>query len=176
MKRQRKTYGKPLRPWDKERMKTERALLKRFGLRRKKEVWKAEAVLRKFRRMAREVSTTENKEEAEILVRKMIKLGLLSEGATLDDVLGLIMENILERRLQTIIKNKGLANTMKQARQLITHGHVRINGRKILYPSYIVTKAEENAIAIDVSIESKKPITKEEAKIIEGEMKNGSTE
>jgi small subunit ribosomal protein S4 len=149
MKRQKKKYETPLRPWDKQRLEEEKKLLKKFGLKNKKEIWRAEAIVRKFRRMAREIAATYDKEKERILINKVVRLGLLKEGATLDDVLGLTVENLLERRLQTILKNKGLANTIKHARQLITHGHVKINGRKVTYPSYIVPINEEDSIVVD---------------------------
>jgi small subunit ribosomal protein S4 len=149
MKRQKKKYETPLRPWDKQRLEEEKKLIRKFGLKNKKEIWRAEAIVRKFRRMAREIAATYDKEKERILINKVLRLGLLKEGATLDDVLGLTVENLLERRLQTILKNKGLANTIKHARQLITHGHVKINGRKVTYPSYIVPINEEDSIVVD---------------------------
>jgi small subunit ribosomal protein S4 len=149
MKRQKKKYETPLKPWDKQRLEEEKKLLKKFGLKNKKEIWRAEAIVRKFRRMAREIAAKYDKEKERILINKVVRLGLLKEGATLDDVLGLTVENLLERRLQTILKNKGLANTIKHARQLITHGHVKINGRKVTYPSYIVPINEEDSIVVD---------------------------
>jgi small subunit ribosomal protein S4 len=149
MKRQKKKYETPLRPWDKQRLEEEKKLIRKFGLKNKKEIWRAEAIVRKFRRMAREIAATYDKEKERILINKVLRLGLLKEGATLDDVLGLTVENLLERRLQTILKNKGLANTIKHARQLITHGHVKINGRKVTYPSYVVPINEEDSIVVD---------------------------
>jgi small subunit ribosomal protein S4 len=149
MKRQKKKYETPLRPWDKQRLEEEKKLIRKFGLKNKKEIWRAEAIVRKFRRMAREIAATYDKEKERILINKVVRLGLLKEGATLDDVLGLTVENLLERRLQTILKNKGLANTIKHARKLITHGHVKINGRKVTYPSYVVPINEEDSIVVD---------------------------
>ena len=64
----------------------------------------------------------------------------------LDDVLDLTIESILERRLQTLVFRKGLAKTIHQSRQLITHGHIAINGKKFFSPSYIVPKNEEDKI------------------------------
>jgi small subunit ribosomal protein S4 len=148
MKRSRKKYEKPKRPWDKVRIEKEKEILKKFGLRRKRELWRAEAILRKYRRMARDLAARKDKEKEKILIDKLKKIGVLKEGATLDDVLALTVEDILERRLQTIVYRKGLANSVKHARQLIVHGHVKINGRKINYPSYIVPKAEENKIEV----------------------------
>jgi len=148
MKRSRKKYEKPKRPWDKVRIEKEKEILKKFGLRRKRELWRAEAILRKYRRMARDLAARKDKEKEKILIDKLKKIGVLKEGATLDDVLALTVEDILERRLQTIVYRKGLANSVKHARQLIVHGHVKINGKKINYPSYIVPKAEENKIEV----------------------------
>jgi small subunit ribosomal protein S4 len=136
--------------WDKERIEKEKVLMKTFGLKKKTEIWRTEAMLRKYRRMARDLAAKKDKEKEKILIKKLIKIGLLQEGATLDDVLGLTLENLLERRLQTIIYKMGLANSIKQARQFITHGHVKIGNRKIIYPSYIVSKDEEQKIQVDI--------------------------
>jgi small subunit ribosomal protein S4 len=149
MKRARKKYEKPRRPWDKARIEKEKEILKKFGLRRKKELWRAEAILRKYRRMARDLAAKKDKEKEKVLLEKLKRMGILNENATaLDDVLALTVEDILERRLQTLVYRKGLANSVKHARQLIVHGHVKIDGRKITYPSYIVPKVEEDKIEV----------------------------
>ena len=77
---------------------------------------------------------------------KLKKLGILQETAVLDNVLDLTIEDILERRLQTIVFRKGLARTIFQSRQLITHGHVTIDGRRVTIPSYLVPKADETKL------------------------------
>lgn len=74
-------------------------------------------------------------------------MGILRGNPTLEDVLTLTGEALLERRLQTIVWRKGLANTAKQARQFITHGHISINGEKVNKPGYLVTTEEEEKIA-----------------------------
>lgn len=148
MKRSRKKYEKPKRPWDKGRIERERELLKGFGLRKKRELWKAEAILRKYRRMTRELAAKKDKERERVLIEKLKRMGLLKEGSALDDVLALTVENILERRLQTVVHRKGLANSLKHARQLVVHGHVKISGRKVNYPSYMVSKEEEDKIEV----------------------------
>jgi len=172
MKKQKKRYENPLHPWDKERLSSEKELLGRFGLRRKKEIWIAEAVLRKFRGMARDISAEHDVEKEKVLINKMIRLGILNEGATLDDVLGLTVEDILGRRLQTILKTMGLVNTIRQARQVIVHGNVKINDRKIVYPSYIVNHGEENSISVTIPFTVKKPVT-EETQVQTTEVKEG---
>lgn len=156
MKRWRKKYEKPTKPWDKARIEREKQLLKNFGLRRKREIWRAEALLRKYRRLARELIAKKDKEKEKIIIQKLRRFGILDKGTTLDDILGLTVEDILKRRLQTIVFEKGFANTIKQARQLIVHGHVMINGRKIVYPSYLVPKEEEDKIQVKKLVMVKK--------------------
>jgi len=155
MRRSRKKYKKPIKAWDKQRIESERVIVKEYGLRNKKEILVSESILRKFRRMGRNAAAKKDKDMERILINKMIRLGLLKEGVGLDDVLGLTLANILERRLQTIIFRKGLANSMRQARQLIVHGHVTVNGRKIVYPSYMVSRDDESNIAVDVMLPKK---------------------
>jgi len=151
MKRFRKKYKRPKKPWDKALLEEERKIMIEFGLRRKKELWRAKEELRKYRRMARELNARRDKEKEKILIQKLYRLGLLpSTNATLDDVLSLTVRDLLGRRLQTIVYKKGLANTIKQARQFIVHGHVRINGRRIVYPSYLVSREEEDKITCDI--------------------------
>lgn len=150
MKKQRRKYSRPLRPWEKGRMDAEDKLLRRYGLARKEEIWKTATVLRGLRRQARRLLTASGRQaelEKEQLLSKLRRLGLLVEGATLDDVLGLTVENLFERRLQTLIHRKGLARTPKQARQLVVHGHIAIAGEKVSVPSYLVSVEEEGEIS-----------------------------
>ena len=64
------------------------------------------------------------------------------------------MEDILERRLQTLVFQRGLSQSIQQARQLITHGHISIAGKRVSSPSYLVLKEEEDQI----SYSSKSPL------------------
>ena len=152
MRRFKKKYKRPKRPWDKQRLAEEREIMKKYGLRRKHELWRMEEILRKYRRLARRLAAVKDKEKEKVLIQKLAKLGLLKPGATLDDVLSLTVEDVLERRLQTIVFKKGFANTIKQARQLIVHGHVYVNGIRTVYPSYLVNKDEENKITVDINV------------------------
>ncbi len=161
MKRQKKKYESPPVPFDKQRMEKESEILKTFGLRKKKELWITEALLRKYRRLARELAASQNKEKEKILVNKLITMGLLSENAALDDVLGLTIEDFLNRRLANFIYKKGMANSVKQARQFVTHGHVLIGGRKILYPSYLVERNTEDKIQVKTVQQQRKVIANE---------------
>jgi len=147
MRRLKKKYKKPRKPWDKARIEKEKELMKKYGLRRKREIWRAEAILRNFRRRARELAAKKDKEAEKILLDKLYRLGLLGKNATLDDVLSLTIEDILERRLQTMVFKKNLANTPKHARQLIVHGHIAVDGRRTIYPSFLVTRELEDKIS-----------------------------
>jgi len=53
---------------------------------------------------------------------------------------------LLETRLDNVIFRSGIAATRRQARQLVAHGHIRVNGRKMTVPSYSVAK--EDAIEV----------------------------
>lgn len=147
MKKLSKKFERPLKPWDRARIDYERNILMNYGLRRKKEIWTAESFLRNYRRLARQLAAKRDKEKEKILIEKLQKLGLLSSHATLDDVLALTVENLLERRLQTLVFKKGLANSMRQARQYIVHGHIALNGRKVKWPSTLLNVGEENKIS-----------------------------
>ena len=174
-KKSRKKYQNPKKPWAKERIENEKKILADYGLANKKEIRKMEAILRNKRENARKLLALQLeqrvKREKE-LINSLSRLNMLNKEATLDDVLGLKLESILERRLQTIVYRKALANTIKQARQLITHGHIAIMGHRVTSPSYAVTKAEEDHIAYygNKKIELK-PKVKEKPKIQEAEPK-----
>jgi len=146
MKRQSKKYARPLRSWNRARIETEKKLKQDYGLRRKKEIWRAEAILRNFRRLARELRARKDETKEKILITRLSKLGLVGENANLDNVLALNVQNILDRRLQTIVFKKGLSNTAKEARQFIAHGHIAIEGRRAKFPSTLVPKDMEEKI------------------------------
>jgi small subunit ribosomal protein S4 len=92
------------------------------------------------------MSVGERRRQEKQLLDRLHRLGILPDEAALDDVLDMTLENILERRLQTLVFHKGLAKSMQQARQLITHGHIAIEGRRVSTPSYLVLKDEEAKI------------------------------
>lgn len=163
-RRLRKRFDTPSHPWQGERIKEEKELMVKYGLKNKKEVWRIESYLKKLRGQARHLQAlirTENQQaikEADLLLKRCYRLGLLSEGAPLVDVLSIQREVILSRRLQTIVYTKGLAQTPKQARQMINHGHIIINDRRVTIPGLLVKKNEESFI----EYESKSPYAFEE--------------
>ncbi len=148
-RKSRKKWSPPGHPWIKERLLEEMKLMGEYGLRNKREIWIAAAFLRKFRHRARSLLALPpevREKEEKALLSRLYDLGLVGENATLDDVLSLKTKDLLERRLQTIVYKKGLARTVHEARQLIVHGHIAINGRRITSPSYLVKREEEELI------------------------------
>jgi small subunit ribosomal protein S4 len=149
-----KSYQTPKRPFEKTRIEAETRLVIEFGLRNKREVWKAQAILRKYRTAARGLLAlgsdpahkAQYESKKEELISHLQRAGLLGPDAGIDEVLSLKVQAQIERRLQTIVYRRGLARSPKQARQLITHGHIAIAGRRTSIPSYRVTRAEESQI------------------------------
>ncbi len=176
MQKQRKKYERPKRPWDKERIESEKKLKETYGLRRKNEIWRAESILRNYRRLARQLAANRNVEEEKIIINKLHKLGLIQANSSLDDVLALQVENLLDRRLQTVVLRKGLANTLKQARQYVVHGHIALDGRKNTWPSTIVKLDDEASVAFYSRSNVKKSLLKskkiEEPKVEKKEVKS----
>lgn len=155
-KKSRKKYESLKRPFETLRIEEEKELKKKYGLRRNKELRKAESILRNIRRRARELVATKDVEEEKRLTDKVHKRGLTKQKATLDDILKLNIENVLERRIQTQLLNKKLANTMLQARQFISHGHILVNGNKVTSPSFLVSGEDEDKIELSSKSKLKK--------------------
>ena len=143
----RKKFKRPSTPFEKARIDSELRYLGEYGLRNKREFWKHRYQLSKFRRIARDLKTMpENQQNIafEELTTKLRSLGLVGSDATTDDVLSLSVENILDRRLQTIVFKKGLARSIYQARQVVAHKHIAVRGKVISSPSYLVKIDEED--------------------------------
>lgn len=146
MKRQRPKYEKPLRPYDKPRIEREKKIMDRYGLKRKREIWRTENILRKIRKQVRDLIASYDEKRENELRNRLLNMGLISEDDPMESFLSLSLNDLLERRLQTVVYKKGMANTPKQARQFIVHGHIAIDGRKVDYPSYFVSNDEEDKI------------------------------
>jgi small subunit ribosomal protein S4 len=148
-KRQRKKYDSPRFPWQIDTLEAELKLLGQYGLRNKREIWRHKTLLSKYRGIGRSLlgkSVEERSTQEQQLLSRLNRLGILNEESALDDVLDLSLEDILERRLQTLVFHRGLSQSMNQSRQLIAHGHIAINGRKVSSPSYLVLRDEEEQI------------------------------
>lgn len=145
----RKKYDTPSHPWNADRIKSENKLIQKYGLKNKKEIWRAETMVKKYRREARHLlgfASEQTIHERNQLLGHLKRQGIMEEEAKLEDVLNLTVEDVLRRRLQTMVHQKGLANTIKQARMLVVHGHIALQDRKINAPGYLVKKDEENLI------------------------------
>jgi small subunit ribosomal protein S4 len=161
----RKVWRKPKRPLNYELKMEELKILGTFGLRTKRELWKTHTELSRVRHQARSLLALrqEVREEKEpILMKSLARIGLVSGDATLDDVLNLNANDLLSRRLQTIVTKKLGFKTPYQARQAVIHGHIMIGDRKVNIPSYTVTVEEEGSIHF--SPESKIPEVLEKTK------------
>ena len=148
-------YDTPTHPWKKARIEEEHALKEQFGLKKiggMKEIWKAKSKLRRWRQNAMKligrVDTSEGhfSREKGDLIESLYRRGLLGDGATLDDILLLTVEHVLSRRLQSQVYYCGLAASMRQARQLVIHGHIGLGEQKMTVPSYIITRDDENSL------------------------------
>ncbi len=152
-KHYRKKYETPRHPWNKTAIETERVLVNDFGLKNKQEILIANSFLRRYKIIAKRLiadKTAQGETEKKQIIGKLHKYGFLSEAAELDQILGLGLKDILERRLQSQVVRKGLARSMKQARQFITHRHLSVGAKEITSPSYLVSKAEESLISFKI--------------------------
>ena len=148
-KRLRKKYSTPNHPWNKDAIEAERLLMREYGLKNKRELYIADSFIRKYRKIAKILIVDASKQavkEKEQMLTKLKGLGLLTQDAGLGDVLSLELKDLLERRLQSIVFRKGLARSVKQARQFIIHRHVAVSGKEINSASYLVPLSEEALI------------------------------
>lgn len=148
-RRLKKKFKKPKHPYIKERILEELEYIGKYGLRNKREFWKMRTLLANWRKIARESRKLPHEKAVEVqqeLIRKMNRIGVIGSEAVFDDVLLVSMEDILRRRLQTLVFEKGLAKTVYEARQRIIHKHIAIGEKIINSPSHIVYKSEEDLI------------------------------
>lgn len=153
MKRKHKNYSRPKRPFDKARIDEEVVIKKEFGLKNKKEIWKADAKIRSMRQKAKKLITASD-EEQQALFARLQKIGIMVESIA--DILGLDKTDYLNRRLQTIVTKKGIATTVKTARQMIVHKRILVDGRVVDIPSYIVPVELEDKITLKKIIKKAK--------------------
>ena len=154
-KKSRRKFSRPRKPWSAAVLEESGRLAGLHGLRNKKELWKVASIAERYKRIARKLLTSSKREierEQEAVVKKLRRMGVLGSKATLDDVLDLKTSHFLERRLQTIVWRKGLATTPYMARQLVVHGKVRVGGRRIRQPGFLVSIEEEDSIECSAHI------------------------
>ena len=145
MKRKHKLYSRPKKLHDKTRIEEEVEVVKNFGLKNKKEIWKAQAKVDSMREKAKDLISADE-EEKQAFFKRLQKIGLMVNSIA--DVLSLTKEDYLRRRLQTIVVEKNLASSVKAARQLITHKKVLVDGGVVNVPSYVVPVELENKITL----------------------------
>jgi small subunit ribosomal protein S9e len=153
-----KTFKKPRRPFEKERLDSEMKIVGEYGLRNKRELWRIQLVLSKLRKTARELLTLPEDDpkrifDANALMRRMYRFGFLEESQTkLDYVLALTAQDVLERRLQTLVFKLGLAKSIHHARILIKQRHIRVGKQIVNVPSFLVRVDSQKHI--DFSLKS----------------------
>lgn len=175
-KRLNRKYDVPRKQWNKEKIISDRKIMTEYGLRTKKELWKAESLVRGLRKRARAllagIVDDYDKRKKELLDR-LIRLGVFNKDNKIEDVLRLQATDFLERRLQTIVFRTGLSLTAKQARQLVVHNHIAVNGKVRTAPGSLITINESVSYSntnikniIDKEIETKgKEVVKDTTEI-----------
>jgi small subunit ribosomal protein S4 len=147
----RKKYKTPKNPWRGDQLSHELYLVGTYGLKNKKELWKAQTELSRLRKQARlllsNISGIKTSQETNFL-KSLSRSKIIDLQSTLDDVLSLTIESLLERRLQTITWKKGLAHSLYQARQMITYRHILVKNKVVTVPSYLVSGEEEETVRI----------------------------
>ena len=73
--------------------------------------------------------------------RKYYVMATKKQGIT-----GEMLLQILESRLDNVVFRLGLANTRREARQIVNHGHITVNGQKVDIPSYLVKPGDVIAV------------------------------
>jgi small subunit ribosomal protein S4 len=147
----RRNWKKPKRPLNFDLKMDELKILGTFGLKTKRELWKTRTELSRVRNQARSLLALrqEVREQKEpILMNSLSKVGYVESNATLDDVLNLEINDLLARRLQTIVQKKFYFKTPYQARQAVSHGHVLIGDQIVNIPSYLVNVDEEDKVKL----------------------------
>lgn len=157
IKRKKKKFRKPKRPFDKQRIDEENVLAKKYGLKNKREIWKAEAGISKIRRRAKAL-IPKSEEERKDFFEKLNKQGFKVKETS--DVLALTKEDWFKRRLQTVVFAKKLARTVKQARQLIVHKYVLVDGKAVNSPGFMVSTELEDKIEIKPQKQKTKKVEK----------------
>lgn len=145
IRRKHNLHSRPRKAFDSNRIAAEDDIKKKYGLKNKKEIWKASARVSELRTRAKSL-IPQSKEAKQEFFERLRRMGL--EVKEISDVLALTTEAILDRRLQTFVFKKGLAKTALEARQLITHKSVFVDGRIVNIPSFVVTKDLESKISL----------------------------
>ena len=175
----RRVWKKPKNPLNYNLMMDELKTLGTFGLKTKRELWKARTNLSKLRHQARSLLALRQeirKEKEPVLINSLSKIGLVDKNSTLDDILNLQVTDLLSRRLQTIVQKKLYFKTPYHARQAIVHGHIMIGDRIVTIPSYVVKIDEEPKIHLIPESSFNQTLSKPESDLGSPETENLVTE
>jgi len=154
----------PTHPWKQARIEEEHALKEKYGLKKiggMRRIWREKSALRRHRNQAMKligkVDASEGHfaKEKEQLLSSLTRKGLVGHDADIGDVLEINVEHMLARRLQSVVYYRGLAPSMRAARNLIVHGHICVGGQRMTVPGYHVLKEEED----DVSYSMRSPFS-----------------
>ena len=146
----------PPHPWKQARIEEEHALKEKYGLKKvggMREIWREKSALRRHRNQAMKLIGRVDSSEGHFarekrdLLRSLHNKGLLHEESSLDDVLSITVEQMLSRRLQSVVYFKGLAPSMRSARSLIVHGHISIGDQRMTVPGYKILRSEEEELS-----------------------------
>ncbi len=149
-KKPKKKYSKPPHPWIKSRIDTEKVLMKEYGLKNKKQLWRMEKILANFKDQVKRLTASTGEQadkEKQQLRNRLESLDLLKQDQELGDILASDLKSVLDRRLQSRILKKELARSINQARQFITHEHIKVGDKVINSPSYLIRLNEDNKIS-----------------------------
>ena len=147
--RNRRQYDKPKDMWNLQRINADNELKEEFGLKNMKELWKVQSEISRIRSNVRTLlsgSSEQNTKVQENILTRLSKYGIANKTSSLDNLLDLKENAFLSRRLQSLVFKRGMAKTIKQARQLIVHGYISIGGKRVNRPGYLVSVDEESKI------------------------------
>jgi small subunit ribosomal protein S4 len=158
-KKIRKKYETPSLMWDSIRIQHEHELKERYGLKNLRELWLLDSELRRIRKNVRDVLSGRTDEGVgRAIIARLSRYNIVKGDAKLDDLLVLNVDSFLERRLQTMVLRKGLAKSMKQSRQLVSHGLIAVNGKRLTSPGHLVLASEEDALSYFKPIKLEQPV------------------
>jgi small subunit ribosomal protein S4 len=158
-KKIRKKYETPSIMWDSIRIQHEHGLKEKYGLKNLRELWILDSELRRIRKNVRDVLSGRSEESVgRDIIARLSRYNIVKSDAKLDDLLVVNVDSFLERRLQTVVLRKGLAKTMAQARQLVAHGLIAVNGRRVTSPGHLVLASEDDALSYFKPINLEQPV------------------
>ena len=170
IRKKRRLYSRPKKLYDRVRIDAENEIVKKYGLKNKKEIWKAKSFVSKLRKRAKDLIGAQ-KEKQQTFFEKLNRMGI--SVSEISDVLGLTEENLLNRRLQSVLVKKKLARSPNQARQLIVNKNVIVGKNVVNIPSFLVTRDLEDKISlkikkVKIDEENKNSIEKMRSEIVLG--------